>query len=86
MMEQKKVDEVRLVAAKSRSFWVSQCFLASITTGDSTLMEPAEASEQELCDKIDKMIEAAPNMESIIAVLALYARLACIDARCFRYI
>ena len=55
-------------AARSRSFWVTEAMVAAITTGDSAIGASAEDAEQELCNKIDKMIDSAPSMDAIIAV------------------
>jgi len=65
--EQNKLDAVRVAAARSKANWQSECFLASIATGDSSFADGAETSQQALVDKIDQMIEASPTMESIIA-------------------
>jgi hypothetical protein len=65
--EQNKLDAVRVAAARSKANWQSECFLASIATGDSSFADAAEASQQALVDKLDQIIDAAPTMESIIA-------------------
>lgn len=65
---QNKLDAARVTSARSKSFWQSECFLAAITTGDNSFAEVAEAAQQTLIDNIDKLIESAPTMESIIAV------------------
>ena len=67
-LSQAKMDDVRMDAARSRSFWVTEAMVAAITTGDSAIGAAAEDAEQELCDKIQKMIESAPSMDAIIAV------------------
>ena len=65
---QTKLDTLRVKAASTRSAWVSECFLASIATDDSSFAEAAEAAETDLYGRIDALVESAPSMDSIIAV------------------
>jgi hypothetical protein len=66
--EQESCHKATVHAACSRSAWVSECFMASLTAGDTSLAEVAIAAEQQLFKKIDTLVEEAPSMESIVAV------------------
>ena len=66
--EQASCHRATVHAACSRSAWVSECFIASVTTGDPFFAEVAIAAEQQLFKKIDTLVDEAPSMESIVAV------------------
>jgi len=66
--EQASCHKATVHAACSRSAWVLECFMSSVTTGDTSFAEVAIAAELQLFKKIDTLVEEAPSMESIVAV------------------
>ena len=61
------LEKARETAARSRSAWVSENFMASISTGDESFASEAAASEDTLHASIDALCQSAPSMDSIVA-------------------
>ena len=61
------LEKARETAARSRSAWVSENFMASIATGDESFASEAAAAEDTLHASIDALCQSAPSMDSIVA-------------------